>query len=293
MFIYIGEKMKHYTISVTELELEKLNKVYQYHQIEDNNPYLLFHAEHNGIDILGYKTGKVLLQGKEVTHELITIKNHLNREDYAAVGSDEVGTGDVFGPIVVCSLYASASDIAYLESLNVRDSKNMNDKAIITIAPKIAKKLIHSLLILTPQKYNKLVSQGYNLNKIKALLHNQAIIKTTSKLSEPVPVIVDQFCTPQLYFNYIKEETLIYRDIDFHVRAESIHLSVAAASIIARYAFLVKMNEYSEKIGVELLKGASKDVDEQIRVIAETKGKSKLELIAKMNYKNITKQNLT
>src|SRR5690606_19686126 len=112
----------------------------------------------------------------------------------------------------------------------VRDSKNMNDKAIIAIAPKIAKKLVHSLLILTPQKYNKLTLQGYNLNKIKALLHNQAIIKTTSKLSEPVPVIVDQFCTPQLYFNYIKEETLIYRDIDFHVRAESIHLSVAAAS---------------------------------------------------------------
>ncbi|TNF06540.1 MAG: ribonuclease HIII [Bacillota bacterium] len=285
--------MKHYTISVTETELEKLNKVYQYHQIEDTNPYLLFHAEHNGIDILAYKTGKVLLQGKEVTHELITIKKHLNREDYAAVGSDEVGTGDVFGPIVVCSLYASATDIAYLESLNVRDSKNMNDKAIIAIAPKIAKKLVHSLLILTPQKYNKLTGQGYNLNKIKALLHNQAIIKTTSKLSEPVPVIVDQFCTPQLYFNYIKEETLIYRDIDFHVRAESVHLSVAAASIIARYAFLVKMSEYSEKIGVPLLKGASKDVDEQIKLIVETKGKSKLELIAKMNYKNVTKQNLT
>ena len=131
--------MKHYTISVNDIELEKLNKVYQYHQIEDANPYLLFHAEHNGIDILGYKTGKVLLQGVEVTHELVSIKNHLNREDYEAIGSDEVGTGDVFGPIVVCALYASVSDIAYLESLNVRDSKNMNDKAIIAIAPKIAK----------------------------------------------------------------------------------------------------------------------------------------------------------
>lgn len=284
--------MKHYTISVNDTELEKLNKVYQFHQIEDDNPYLLFHAEHNGTDILAYKTGKVLLQGREITHELVTIKKHLNREDYAAIGSDEVGTGDVFGPIVVCALYASANDIAFLESLNVRDSKNMNDKSIISIAPKIAKKLIHSLLILTPQKYNKLVTDGYNLNKIKALLHNQAIIKTTSKLNEAVPVIVDQFCTPQLYFNYIKEETLIYRDIDFHVKAESVHLSVAAASIIARYAFLVKMNEYSDKIGVPLLKGASKDVDEQIKFIAETKGKSKLELIAKMNYKNITKQNL-
>ena len=284
--------MKHYTISVNDVELEKLNRVYQFHQVEDKNPYLLFHAEHNGIDILGYKTGKVLLQGKEVTHELISIKKHLNREDYAAIGSDQVGTGDVFGPIVVCALYATTTDIAFLESLNVRDSKNMDDKSIIAIAPKIAKKIIHSLLILPPEKYNELVGQGYNLNKIKALLHNQAIIKTSSKLEETVPVIVDQFCTPQLYFNYIKDETLIFRDIDFHVRAEQVHLSVAAASIIARYAFLVKMKDYSEKLGIELLKGASKDVDEQVRLVHEQKGRHTLGLVAKMNFKNVTKQNL-
>jgi len=285
--------MKHYTISVNDVELEKLNRVYQFHQVEDKNPYLLFHAEHNGIDILGYKTGKVLLQGKEITHELISIKKHLNREDYAAIGSDEVGTGDVFGPIVVCALYATTSDILFLESLNVRDSKNMDDKSIIAIAPKIAKKIIHSLLILPPEKYNELVGQGYNLNKIKALLHNQAIIKTSSKLEETVPVIVDQFCTPQLYFNYIKDETLIFRDIDFHVRAEQVHLSVAAASIIARYAFLVKMKDYSEKLGIELLKGASKDVDEQVKLVHEQKGKHTLSLVAKMNFKNVTKQNLS
>ncbi len=284
--------MKHYTISVNDLELEKLYKVYQYHQVEDTNPYLLFHASHNGIDILAYKTGKVLLQGKEVTHALVSIKKHLNREDYAAIGSDEVGTGDVFGPIVVCAVYASTSDITFLESLNVRDSKNMTDKMIITIAPKIAQKIVHSLLILPPQKYNQRVQQGYNLNKIKALLHNQAIIKTASKLEESVPVIVDQFCTPQLYFNYIKDETLIYRDIDFHVRAEQIHLSVAAASIIARYAFLVKMQEYSQKLEIELLKGASKEVDEQVKVIFDTKGLNTLSLVAKMNFKNVTKQNL-
>jgi len=284
--------MKHYTISVNDVELEKLNRVYQFHQVEDKNPYLLFHAEHNGIDILAYKTGKVLLQGKEVTHELVSIKKHLNREDYAAIGSDEVGTGDVFGPIVVCALYATTSDIEYLESLNVRDSKNMDDKAIIAIAPKIAKKIIHSLLILPPEKYNELVGQGYNLNKIKALLHNQAIIKTSSKLEETVPVILDQFCTPQLYFNYIKDETLIFRDIDFHVRAEQVHLSVAAASIIARYAFLVKMKDYSEKLGIDLLKGASKDVDEQVKLVHEQKGMHTLGLVAKMNFKNVTKQNL-
>jgi ribonuclease HIII len=285
--------MKHYTISVSQNELETLQQVYQYHTIEASNPYLFFQAVHNDVEILAYKTGKVLLQGKEVTPELIAIKQHLNREDYAAIGSDEVGTGDVFGPVVVCSLYASGEDLEYLEQLNVRDSKNMSDKQIIMIAPKIAKKFIHSLLILTPKKYNDLVKKGMNMNKIKALLHNQAIIKTSSKLDRTVPVILDQFCTPQLYFNYIKDETLIYRDIDFHVRAEQVHLSIAAASIIARYAFLVKMNEYSRKLGLTLLKGASKDVDAQIKELHKIKGLNGLSLVAKMNFKNITKQNLT
>jgi ribonuclease HIII len=285
--------MKHYTISVGEHELMKLNKVYQYHMIEDQNPYLLFHAVHNGIDVLAYKTGKVLLQGEEITHELIAIKKHLNREDYEAIGSDEVGTGDVFGPVVVCALYASASDITYLENLNVRDSKNMSDRMIIQIAPKIAKKLTHSLLILQPKQYNDLVSKGYNLNKIKALLHNQAIIKTTTKIKNEVPVILDQFCTPQLYFNYIKDETLVYRNIDFHTKAETVHLSVAAASIVARYAFLVKMKDYQKKLGLDLPKGAGKDVDEAVLNIHQKKGNEFLKLVAKMNFKNVTKQNLT
>ncbi len=284
--------MKHYTLAVTETELEKLHKVYINHLVEDKNPYLSFHAVHNDIIILGYKTGKVLMQGAEVSHELIAIKNHLGRKDYEAVGSDEVGTGDVFGPIVVCSVYASKEDIAFLENLNVRDSKNMTDAQIIDIAPVLAKKLTHSLLILTPTKYNKLTKQGYNLNKIKALLHNQAIIKTTSKLKRQVPVILDQFCTPQLYYNYIKDETLVYRDINFHVRAEQIHLSVAAASIIARYAFLVKMDQYSKKLGIKLLKGASKDVDEVISDIFHNHGEKQLALVTKMNFKNVTKQNL-
>ena len=284
--------MKHYTLSVTETELEKLHKVYINHLVTDKNPYLLFHAVHNDIVILAYKSGKVLMQGTEVSHELIAIKNHLGRKDYEAVGSDEVGTGDVFGPIVVCSVYASKEDITFLESLNVRDSKNMTDAQVIELAPTLAKKLTHSLLILTPMKYNKLTKQGYNLNKIKALLHNQAIVKTTSKLKRQVPVILDQFCTPQLYFNYIKDETLVYRDINFHVRAEQVHLSVAAASIIARYAFLVKMSQYSKKLGIKLLKGASKDVDEVVSEIFHNRGEKQLALVTKMNFKNVTKQNL-
>lgn len=281
--------MKQYTLSVSSSELNDLQKIFQYHLVEDDTPYLFFHAKYNQIDVLAYESGKVLLQGDEVSQALTSIKEHLNRVDYAAIGSDEVGTGDVFGPIVVCSVYVGKDDFEFLGSLNVRDSKNIKDDMIVKIAPKIAKKLNHSLLILHPKKYNSLVDQGINMNKMKALLHNQAIIKTTSKIDENVPVILDQFCTPQLYFNYLKDETLIYRDIDFRVRAEQVHVSVAAASIIARYAFLVKMSEYSSKLSIKLPKGAGKDVDAMIKHILQNRGIKTLEMIAKMNFKNISR----
>lgn len=284
--------MKYYTLVTNEQELAHLHKVYSEHLKPNNNKNVLFVASHNGIIITAYKTGKVVLQGAEVHSELLSIKKMLNREDYEAIGSDEVGTGDVFGPVVVCAAYASVEDIEFLESLNVRDSKTVNDDYIAKIAPQIAKRLTHSLIILTPDKYNKLVQdEGYNLNRIKAHLHNQAIISLTAKLpKKDVPVIVDQFCTPKLYFNYLKDETLVYRDLQFHTKAEDVHIAVAAAAIIARYGFLYSMQQCSKTAGQTLLKGASKKVDEQLAEIVNKNGVSILDDIAKTNFKNVTKQ---
>lgn len=275
---------------VNDNELKKLHKLYQHHLIDDDNQYLVFHAKHNETHVLAYATGKVLLQGEEITPELILIKKHLNKVDYAAIGSDEVGTGDVFGPVVVCTAFVSKDDIPYLEQLGVKDSKNISDDDILVMGSKLAQKLTHTLLIVNPAKYNELTSKSINLNKMKALLHNQAIIKTTSKLEKEYPVIVDQFCQPNLYYNYLSDETLVYRNINFYTKAESVHLAVAAASIIARYAFLLKMKELSTQIGFVLRKGASSLVDEQIELIVEKHGEKILTDIAKLNFKNITKR---
>lgn len=285
--------MKHYSMPVNDNDLKKLHKLYQNHLVEDDNQYLVFHAKHNETHVLAYATGKVLLQGDEVTSELILIKKHLKKVDYAAIGSDEVGTGDVFGPVVVCTAFVSKEDIPLLEQLGVKDSKNIGDEDILSIGSKLAQKLTHTLLIVNPSKYNKLTKKNINLNKMKALLHNQAIIKTTSKLNKEYPVIVDQFCQPNLYYNYLSDETLVYRHINFYTKAESIHLAVAAASIIARYAFLLKMRELSKSVGFELRKGASSFVDEQIEMIVEKHGESVLNSIAKLNFKNITKRQVS
>lgn len=276
-------------MSVNETQLDKLNKLYVNHLLEDKNPYLLFHAKHLETHILAYKSGKVLLQGNRIDKEIILIKKHLNLSYYEAVGSDEVGTGDVFGPVVVCAAFIDPSQIPFLESLNIRDSKQINDSTILKIGKKLAQKIKHTLLILSPLKYNELSKKSINLNKMKALLHNQAIIKTLSKVNKSVPVILDQFCQPNLYFNYLSSETLVYRKINFYTKAESIHISVAVASIIARYAFLIKLDEYSKKIKMTLKKGASTLVDDQLKELIQEGKLSNLPEIAKMNFKNVTK----
>ncbi len=284
--------MKHITIVLNQNQLASLKQLYNNHLVPVEQPYIYFIANHNSTRINAFTSGKVLLQGEEINQELVAIKTYLKIKNYAAIGSDEVGTGDVFGPIVVCSCYVSLEDIEFLESLNVRDSKGMTNKTIIKLGPMIANRLNHSITILTPSKYNSLVKEGMNLNKIKALLHNHMIIKTTSKVNEQVPVILDQFCLPTHYYNYLKDEKLVYRDIEFHTKAETIHLSVAAASIIARYAFLVKMHEFSKMLNISLKLGAAKEVDEQVKQIYDAHGFEMLDKIAKTNFKNVTKQNL-
>lgn len=284
--------MKHYTIQINETESQIIKRVYTLYEVEKENEHILFQAKHGNVSLKLYHTLKLLISGNDILKEISLVKEILERHDFEAIGSDEAGTGDVFGPVVVCACYASVDDIKFLESIGVKDSKTMSDKQIVILARQIAKRLTHSLLILSPKKYNSLVKKGYNLNKIKALLHNQAIIKTTDKVKKQLPVIVDQFCAPHLYFNYLKDETLVYRDLTFKTKAESYHISVAAASIIARYAFIVKMHEYSKKLNIKLLKGANKHVDEVILNVYNDKGPKTLDLVAKTNFKNVTKLNL-
>ena len=53
-----------------------------------------------------------------------------NISQLSMIGSDEVGTGDYFGPITVCAAYVRQDQIHLLKELGVQDSKNLNDEKI-------------------------------------------------------------------------------------------------------------------------------------------------------------------
>lgn len=285
--------MNNYSMKLSKNQMDLLIEKYAEYVVDNIIPHTVFSAKKDDLSIVIYKTGTLLLTGN-YEEELSLIKDRLGLIPFSAVGSDEVGTGDVFGPVVVCSAYVLEKDIPELERLGVKDSKNMTDRQIVELAPKLSKKLTHSVLILNPDRYNLLSRKGYNMNKIKAYLHNQAILLTINKLEDKnTPVIVDQFCLPKLYYNYLKDEKVVHKDISFFTKAESVHISVAAASIIARYAFLAKMQQLSRFAGMRLLKGASADVDKQLVYLYKSKGYDILRPITKLNFKNLTKNNIT
>ena len=271
-------------------------------------PYSLFQVKEFDCVITLYESGKVMFQGIGADIEASywieeeRIKNgriiHIDGSEKkqakenkmffneSTIGSDEVGTGDFFGPIVVTATYVSREDISFLIDLGVRDSKKITDEKIKKIAPAIIKRIPYTTYILTNTSYNQNWNENLNMNKIKAILHNKVLVNMKNKNYPYQKIVVDQFVYPAKYFEHIKEATDKVTDITFTTKAEDKCLSVAAASIISRYIFLGEMDKISKSLGMVLPKGAGPSVDEAGIEIAKKYGFDKLYEIAKMNFKN-------
>jgi ribonuclease HIII len=300
----------NYVFQVTEKDQHILLDYYSDIMVEPGSEHVAYLFKSDDITVTLYKTGKVVLQGPSSRDDYLMfsevlgftpikeppLKEETQKSDrpypekrIKAIGSDEVGTGDFFGPVVVCATYLTPGDYAFLESEGVKDSKSLTDEQITSIASLIIPRISHQILVTDNHKYNDLIRLGYNMNKIKAYLHNHAILKLVSRHKGDVEkVIVDEFCSKNHYFAYLKDKQ-VYENIIFQTEAESKYLSVAAASIIARDAFLKEMAILSDKIGIRLPLGAGPAVDLIGKRIALEKGFSVFDQIAKCNFKNLEK----
>ncbi len=207
------------------------------------------------------------------------------------IGSDEVGTGDYFGPITVACAYADKTKLSLMKELGVKDSKDLKDPQIIEIAKLLIKTIPYSLLVLKNEKYNQMQEKGMSQGKMKALLHNQAISNLLRKMNgvKPEAILIDQFAEPGIYFKHLSGRDIVKEKTFFSTKAESIHLSVAAASIIARYSFLIEMDKLSREAGMTIPKGAGPHVDEATAKLIINKGEGALRTFTKLHFANTQK----
>ncbi|KXH87256.1 ribonuclease HIII [Sporosarcina sp. HYO08] len=304
--------MSNQVILLNNDQMKKVLHHYANQQVERNAPGVVFAAKLSDTAVTAYKSGKVLFQGAGAEREAGLWGTTQNKKSsktpsqqqtkgdrlpkdlasLSVVGSDETGTGDFFGPVTVCACFVRADQVELVRELGVKDSKQLTDDLMRQIAPDLEATLIHSVLTLKNDKYNDVQGRGWSQGKIKALLHNQALKHVLRKMDgdKPDHILIDQFAERGIYYNHIQGESEIIREnVLFSTKAEGLHVSVAAASIIARVAFLKEMDRLSKIAGIELPKGAGPKVDEIAARIYLSKGEEALKSMTKWHFANAKK----
>jgi len=263
--------------------------------------YTLFFAQKNNLSVAVYEKGpKVLVQGKGaeefVQFELepkILGEAKLGYEEVhspemfeAHFGVDESGKGDFFGPLVVAGVYVDRGIARKLIDAGVQDSKRIgSDARIRALAETIRKRtagLIETVLI-GPERYNELYQKFGNLNKLLGWGHARVIENLLAKKSDCPRALSDQFADARVI-----EQSLLRHgrkiDIEQRTKAES-DIAVAAASILAREAFINWLERRGKELGLRLERGVSANVKEAAKKLVEMNGPQVLRGLAKVHFR--------
>ena len=258
-------------------------------------PYTLFLAKGKDVSVTLYASGKLMVQGKAMAElmeyyiepEILKSFDFSYQElqiDYSArIGIDEAGKGDFFGPLCVAGVYCSEDSIKKLAGLGVKDSKKMNDLVIGKLAQKIKGEVPHEIIRMSPLKYNQLYEKFGNLNHLLAWGHATCIEQLVKKTGCK-KVLIDQFAAQSVVQGALRKKGLAELDLTQRHRGEE-DLVVAAASILARDAFVQGIYKLGQEVGMVLPKGASSLVIAAGRKYVEKYGKQGLTTVAKLHFK--------
>lgn len=277
--------MATFSFKLDPEKIVKIKDTFKEYIKSNPNEYIDTFIQKDDLTISIYKTDKVVFQGNDA---FFYAQAYIDTRKSRQAGSDEVGTGDCFGPVVVCASIVEECDYPFIEENHITDSKQLTDDYIRKIAPELINRFKHSLLILDNVTYNK-VHEKDNLNAIKAKMHNKAYLNMLAKNYDmPKACYVDQFCPEYDYYQYLNGEKDIFRDLTFETKAESKYPAVAVSSIISRYAFLDYMDKLDRKYGVNFPKGSSdiECINSAIEKFLAKYPKSELNSVAKVHFKN-------
>src|SRR5438067_1866035 len=294
--------MNSYTHALTNEQTTKLRALLAELGFEFSpKQYTLFFAQKNKLSVAVYEKGpKVLVQGRDVEEfvqfELepkILGEAKLGYEEVHSpemfephFGVDESGKGDFFGPLVIAGVYVDRGIGRKLLDAGVVDSKRIgSDTRIRALADTIRKSslgLVETVLI-GPAKYNELYEKFGNLNKLLGWGHARVIENLLAKKPACPRSLSDQFADARVISaSLLKHGRKIA--IEQRPRAES-DIAVAAASIVAREAFINWLERKSKELDMRLQRGVSPSVKDAAKKLVEMNGPDALREVAKVHFR--------
>lgn len=181
------------------------------------------------------------------------------------LGIDDAGRGPVIGPMVLSGVLLEKSKEDYLKKLGVTDSKKLTPKRRAILAEKI-KEAAETFEIIRVKPIeidgpSESVSRRVKLNEIEAKACAE-IINRINKGFKKIKVFIDCPSTNiSSWKDYLltKIENPSTLELSCEHKADKNHISVSAASILAKEVREKEMSKLREKYGEEIGSGYTSD----------------------------------
>ncbi len=291
-----------YTAPLSGEQVKALRKLLENSGFEFSpKPYTIFFARKNKLSVAVYEKGpKVLLQGRGiedfVSFELepkILGEARLGYEEVHSpemfephFGIDESGKGDFFGPLVIAGVFTNREIARHFMENGIQDSKRIGSDAKIRALAKMIRQtpgVALDIVLIGPERYNDLYEKFGNLNSLLGWGHARVIENLLGKRPDCPHALSDKFADARVIRNALLQHGQQI-ELEQRTKAES-DFAVAAASILAREAFIDWLERNGKRAGLTLGRGVSAAVKEAARQLVEKDGPAALRRFAKVHFR--------
>ncbi len=296
--------MRTYTAKFEKVDFDKVRSFFEERNAEfGEQQYAVFRAKIPQCVGILFESGKFVLQGKDVSEVAAELQSELPFQQPVQkqatkpqlselslseistrphIGVDESGKGDFFGPLVIAGVLVDEENSKKFTEAGVKDSKKLSDEKILKLANLIKANSVHSIVVVGNEKYNEIYAKFENLNKLLAWGHARVIENVLEKRYCDY-ALSDKFGNEYLIKNALLEKGKTIT-LDQRTHGEE-DIAVAAASVLARAAYVNKMQVLSRQYEIVLPKGASDAVLQAGKNFVQMYGKEKLKAVAKIHFK--------
>ncbi len=272
-------------------------------------PYAVFGGARPGVSVVVYEKGpKAVIQGKGadefvefVIEPEILGEARMGYEDVLDpemfephFGIDESGKGDFFGPLVIAGAYTDAESARVLLDAGVADSKSIgSDRRVRDLARSVraCPGVETDVVVIAPARYNELYEKFRNLNRLLAWGHARVIENLCERRPDCRRAVSDQFAREKRVVASALMERGRGLVLEQRTKAES-DIAVAAASVLARAAFVDWLDRASTDHAILLPKGGGAQATAAARELVRRSGEGVLPNVAKMHFRNASRLTL-
>lgn len=242
----------------------------------------------DGAVVTAYRSGKVLIQGHQTDGAVQMVDRILSQGErwevrevvFPVVGADESGKGDLFGPLVLAACVArNERERGELVKAGARDCKLMSDEAVRSVAVRLREVTLWKTRVVLPAEYNARYQRVHNVNVLLNELYLELLDDIVGRTLART-VILDKYGGRAA--GLWPEPPAFQFLVETHAER---YPEVAAASVVARDAFLQGLASLGRMVGLDALpKGASIETQSLLAKVVAEHGTDVLWNIAKVNF---------